>query len=1176
MRQENIKPLTSDNDGWRQAVEFFTGYLAPERGKLFDELKGNADIPQMKVEISKQNSVDYADPNDFNWRVENAGWRIENTDFVIPFYMTGGDNPKSGDKISMYKARITLLGNKSSDGPPVGGVVEGGEFKSQYDNHLGLTGDAATWSTKDLTQYSYGTGRALEALLNNPEGTYNFHWNGANVLDHKQVSLASFDTAAAAFDRVAQFFAARRDAVQAWERRIGTEQNDAWRGQAAGVFWNLVHILSKQYEGYAKDMAGTTGGSKQGDEIRQAKTDLRNAVSTLQRSWAHWELYMGNPLRWLHDVLVEITDHVWERNIKMITYKVNAGARGTYYTTYHAMSGFDQNATRFGKGDTFGQLDDLSTWKNVGEKAVQLWQGSVIENLVEPAQQAMRDVQNAWASSSFVLGSIKTRGSSDLTSSYKEDKADLKEEEAKRKEEEAARKQEEFMAWQKEQAAKAEAEAKRREEEAKAEAARKEKEAAEKEAKAKAEQERKEKEAEAKAAEKEAEQERKQAEAEAKQEQKEKEAEAKAAQKEAEAEQKQAEAEQKQAQKEAEAQAKQAEAEQKAEAKQAEQEAKQEEAQRRAEEAQQRQEQVQAAQYAQSRADQERQRKEQAQKEAEAEAKAAQKEAEAEQKAAEKEAEAEQKQAEAEQKAEQKEAEQEAKQAQKEAEAEQKQAEAEKKAEQKQAEAEAKQAEKEAEAEQKQAEAEQKAEERQAEQEAKQEEAQQRAEQAQNEQREEQRRLQTEQELRQDQLLTEQEKREAEQRAEAEAKQAEAEAKAEARQGEQDAKQAEAEAKQAEEQARREAAYEQAQAEYDQARGEGLAGGDRPGLDRPGSIDPITGELNPGDLPSLGGADLPVYSGDGLTMPDGSHTSIDDQGRVVTRHPDGTTVTIDPDLHTSTVTRPDGTVSTGPLNTGDRLPHPDGSVSHIEPDGRVITDYPDGTTTTIDPHTGIGTTTRPDGTVITGDLNGGGALPGGSGPHSSLPTLDRPSYDGSLGGYEEELYDDAPYERPTVGSGAGPLPAYGAAGGDFGNQLNTGSLPGSSMGGGSAQSPGGGMPMGGMPMGGMGGGGAGGGGANNAERVRNVIDDGRPVGGPRGGRPRPGGPRAQHDENDVRVSTPRTAATTGGSPFLPMGGQSPGQQQTTQSGDRTRDAWVQEEEDVWGTDEGGSPAVIGR
>ncbi|MEK8171872.1 hypothetical protein NKH77_28610 [Streptomyces sp. M19] len=58
-------------------------------------------------------------------------------------------------------------------------------------------------------------------------------------------------------------------------------------------------------------------------------------------------------------------------------------------------------------------------------------------------------------------------------------------------------------------------------------------------------------------------------------------------------------------------------------------------------------------------------------------------------------------------------------------------------------------------------------------------------------------------------------------------------------------------------------------------------------------------------------------------------------------------------------------------------------------------------------------------------------------------------------------------------------------------------------------------------------------------------------------------------------------STSGNSPFLPpMGGgagagRAPGQTQT-QSGDREREAWVPEEEDVWGSDEGGSPAVIGR
>ncbi|MFD9532259.1 microtubule/TRAF3 and DISC1 binding protein, partial [Streptomyces sp. NPDC060010] len=451
-----------------------------------------------------------------------------------------------------------------------------------------------------------------------------------------------------------------------------------------------------------------------------------------------------------------------------------------------------------------------------------------------------------------------------------------------------------------------------------------------------------------------------------------------------------------------------------------------------------------------------------------------------------------------------------------------------------------------------------KAEEKQREQEAKQEEAQAKAEAAQRERQEEQGRLQTEQELRQEQLLTEQEKREAEQRAEVEARQAEA-------------------------QARQEAAVEQAQAAHENAGGRQL-----PGLDRPGSVDLPGGQLNPGDLPGghLNPGDLtslmpdpiggPVYSDNGLTMPDGSATTIDDHGRIVTHHPDGSTVTIDPDLHTATVTRPDGTSTTGPLNIGDRLPHSDGSVSHIGADGRIVTDHPDGTTTTIDPDTGIGITTRPDGTEISGHLNGDGALPAGPGSHSSLPGVSRPSsHDGSLGSYEEELYDHTPYQPSFAGSASGPAPAHGALG-DIGTPLNTGSLPGSGAG-----SPAGpmGTPMGGMggPMGGMGGGGGGGGGGGSgtSERVRNVIDDGRTNGGPRGGRPRAGSPRGVQEENDVRVSAPRTATTTGASPFAPMGGAAPGGQQT-QSGDRTRDAWVQEEEDVWGTDEGGAPAVIGR
>ncbi|WP_320774399.1 AAWKG family protein [Streptomyces sp. CRN 30] len=1261
----NVKPLTSDNDAWNKAIHLLTGYKAPDRHTLFDSLLGNEGIPQMKVEISKQGSVDYVDPDDFQWRIDNAGYDINNTDFVIPFYKTGGDDPGSGDQVSMYKARITMLGHKGSDGPK-GGVVEGGEFKSQYDNHLGLSGDKAVWTTGPVTQYAYGTGRALEAVLNNYDsGSHGFSWNGVNVLEEAAVSLKSFDLTAGAFDRVAQFFQERQQTIAEWQRRVGTEQHDAWRGQAAGVFWHLIDTLNRQYEGYAKDLGAEGGKSKQGNEIRDARSAFRTAAYDLWSEWATWELLKGNPLTFLNDLLVEITDHVWENNITQISYKVNysGGAYGSYYTTYHADANFSQTATRHGKSDNFGQLDDLSTWKAVGERAVQNWQASIIKDLEGPANEALDSISRAWSSKNFDLGSIRTRGEDSLTSSYQEDKSELEKEEAERKEKEAEeaaaeaqRKQDEFMAWQKQQA-----------EEAKAEQERKEKEAEEKEAAAKAEQERKEREAEEKQAQKEkeaeekearlrAEQEAKEAEAKAEQERKEKEAEAKQAEKEKEAEQKQAEMEAKQEQKEQEAKAeqerkeqeaeqKQQEAETKAEQLRAEQEAKQEEAQKKQEEAQARAEQMSISQFNQSRADQDAARKEQERqrKEAEAEAEAKQAELEAEQEAKEKEAE------------------------------------------QKQQEAEAEQERKEQEAEAKQAEAEKEAEERQA--------------QAQ----EEQRKLQTEQELRQEQLLTEQEKREAERQA----------AEDEARQ------------KQEEAIARQEQAFQQAGGQLNPGGGNlpsiedilnpggvvgsgGLNDSNLPGgvvdsgglndgglgsirdqlgsspytddmLTNPGGsettlddgrlvteypdgskveIDPRTGEatitrpdgtvetgplnrgdvlpnpdgstsyldedgnivteypdgtvtevdpdtgvsrttqpdgtvssgnLNAGDLSSIVGSIDGIgspYSGDTLTNPGGSETTLDN-GRQVTEYPDGTKVEIDPEMRTTTVTQPDGTVETGPLNPGDPFTNPDGSTSYLDSDGRIVTEFPDGTVTEVDPETGNSRTTLPDGTVRSGNLNGSlGDLPSlsGTGPGSSSsysmpsPSYSSPAY--GFGDYEEELYDESPYDSPYAAQ------ASDGNTGRVGTPLNTASLPGGlglrDLNGGTDASGTGGMPMGGMPMGGMGGmGGAGAGNQSQGERVRNVIDEAQVTNG-RGGRRGAGAAaRSVTEENDVRVSSPRASATTGSSPFMPMGmggagaPGGPGQTQT-QSGDRAREVWAQEDDDVWGTDEGGAPAVIGR
>ncbi len=112
-----------------------------------------------------------------------------------------------------------------------------------------------TWNTAPLNQYSYGSGRALEALLWNTVGTHGFAFGGKSVDNASSVTLGNFDVVAGAFDRAAKFFLDQKKKIEEWQGRLGTEENDAWRGQAAGVFWDLIDKLNKQYTDYSEDMS---------------------------------------------------------------------------------------------------------------------------------------------------------------------------------------------------------------------------------------------------------------------------------------------------------------------------------------------------------------------------------------------------------------------------------------------------------------------------------------------------------------------------------------------------------------------------------------------------------------------------------------------------------------------------------------------------------------------------------------------------------------------------------------------------------------------------------------------------------------------------------------------------------------------------------------------------------
>ncbi|MFF0690705.1 AAWKG family protein [Streptomyces albogriseolus] len=95
-------------------------------------------------------------------------------------------------------------------------------------------------------------------------------------------------------------------------------------------------------------------------------------------------------------------------------------------------------------------------------------------------------------------------------------------------------------------------------------------------------------------------------------------------------------------------------------------------------------------------------------------------------------------------------------------------------------------------------------------------------------------------------------------------------------------------------------------------------------------------------------------------------------------------------------------------------------------------------------------------------------------------------------------------------------------------------------------------------------------GGNSGERTRTVIE---PTVG-RSGRTT----AAQTVDDEEHRVVPRSTQTSSSMPFMPpMGGMGgAGERPQTESGDRERTTWLAEDEDVWGTDEGGAPQALGR
>ncbi|MFJ7123655.1 AAWKG family protein [Streptomyces albogriseolus] len=158
---------------------------------------------------------------------------------------------------------------------------------------------------------------------------------------------------------------------------------------------------------------------------------------------------------------------------------------------------------------------------------------------------------------------------------------------------------------------------------------------------------------------------------------------------------------------------------------------------------------------------------------------------------------------------------------------------------------------------------------------------------------------------------------------------------------------------------------------------------------------------------------------------------------------------------------------------------------------------------------------------------------------------------GSAGSAYSSVFDDNLYNQDDLASALGRPQGSDALAGASGDGTGTG-----------AGSPGMYPPM----MRGAGGDAGG----NSGERTRTVIE---PAVG-RSGRTT----AAQTVDDEEHRVVPRSTQTSSSMPFMPpMGGMGgAGERPQTESGDRERTTWLAEDEDVWGTDEGGAPQALGR
>ncbi|WP_069738627.1 AAWKG family protein [Streptomyces sp. EN27] len=411
----------ASTDNWADLVTHITGYPVPKRGEIFDSLRSDHGGKLFRMDIRERS---------LGLLVKDSGFlRDKGQDYDIWFF-------DSGKKRSIMQARIVFEGRvKSGDEIIFAGtdstdvnevsVREGNEF-TDYNKDK--------FSTVPLARYMNGPRAALLALLKGNSGDGRF--SGLAAKESDVVDLESFTRAGYSFDYAAKFFKDHAPLLKDWEDRFGRddaswkgEAAEVFRSLIKKIRENYDSYVETFNETAGSGDASGTGNTVYSRALSLGRSHLEQAARDLLGHWLTWaQSDYYDPHRVLRYVLDDLAQWVDRENVD----KTEIKSYTTRYSTtvsHSPKEGFSQ------VHPDYGDLTDIANWAKVGDKAVDIWSRAVDDMLVEPAREVQSRLNNQFLTLSKDFSENVPEPRSTGTASEEYEKRKLEEEKEKINEE---------------------------------------------------------------------------------------------------------------------------------------------------------------------------------------------------------------------------------------------------------------------------------------------------------------------------------------------------------------------------------------------------------------------------------------------------------------------------------------------------------------------------------------------------------------------------------------------------------------------------------------------------------------------------------------------------------------------------------------------------------------------